>query len=199
MNIKPYILPILTVTLVGLFVSMSYFSFKSSSKQLNIAIMSEDINNLKNIFNRIQATCRIIDFDAQKNIINFLNVGNFEGSEVGPMNLAYPDKWEGPYVDDNPTMQTLEYQVVKTKKGYFITPGDGVELPNGKIIGKDIPLTENTDIEQLMKTDLLMEGKVLAAPIETDPNRATELLDTLLRPNGGMVKIDYANQRVTAA
>lgn len=198
MNFKGYLLPTLTLTLVSLFIVMSFFTFKRSSKQLTIDIMVEDINNLKGIFDRIQATCRIISFDYQKNRINFLNVGEFVGSEVGPMNLAYPDKWKGPYVRDNPTMQTLEYQVVRTKKGYFVTPGDGVELPNGKIIGKDIQLTENTDIEQLMKTDLLIEGKALAAPIATDSSRSEELLDTLLRPNGGFVKVDYANQRVIA-
>jgi len=198
MNFKGYLLPMLTVVLVSLFIAMSFFTYKRSSKQLTIDIMVEDIDNLKSIFDRIHATCNIISFDYQKNRINFLNVKEFVGSEVGPMNLAYPDKWEGPYVEDNPTMQTLEYQVVKTRKGYFVTPGDGVELPNGKVIGKDIPLTEDTDIEQLMHTELMIDGKALAAPIITDPNRSEELLDTLLRPNGGMVKIDYANQRVIA-
>ncbi len=199
MNIRPYILPIITVCVVGIFIYLSFWVFKKSSKQVTLDMMSQDVQTLKGIFDRIQMTCKIIDFDYQKNPINFLNVEEFTGSEVGPMNLAYPENWEGPYVPDNPTMQALEYQIVKTKQGYFITPGDGVTLPNGKVIGKDIPLDENADMATVIKNDLTVSGKVLAAPITTDPDRSQEMLDTLLRPNGGMVKIDYARQQVTAA
>jgi hypothetical protein len=110
----------------------------------------------------------IIDFDNQKNSINFLNVAKFTGSEVGPMNLAHPEKWEGPYLQDNPTMQHIAYQVVSTKKGYFITPGEGVKLPNNKIVGKDIVLDKKANIEAMMiDADALMyKDRSLAAALE---------------------------------
>lgn len=68
------------------------------------------------------------------------------------MNLAHPEKWQGPYVNDNPTMQGREYLIVRTKKGHYLTPGEGVELPNGKIVGKDIMLDEEVDLESLAQT-----------------------------------------------
>ncbi len=128
-------------------------------------IIAEHITQLKDVFEKIHHDCGIIDFDAQKNPINFLNVTKFAGSEVGPMNLAHPEKWQGPYMKENPTIYHIAYQVVSTKKGYFVTPGEGVTLPNKKIVGKDILFNKNVDIEALM-TDvgaLSYKNKPLAA------------------------------------
>ena len=110
----------------------------------------------------------IIDFDNQQNPINFLNVAKFAGSEVGPMNLVHPEKWEGPYLKDNPTLYHIVYQVVSTKKGYYITPGDGVMLPNKKVIGKDIVLDQKADIDLMMLNpdELLYKDRPLAARLE---------------------------------
>ena len=117
---------------------------------------------------RIHKTCVIIDFDAQKNPINFLNVEKFTGSEVGPMNLVHPEKWEGPYLKENPTMFHIAYQVVSTKKGYFVTPGDGVTLPNKKVIGKDIILDQKANIDAMMANpqELMYKDRPLAARLE---------------------------------
>src|SRR5690348_6473169 len=78
-------------------------------------IMADHIAELKTTFEKIHHDCGIIDFDAQKNPINFLNVTQFVGSEVGPMNLVHPEKWQGPYMKDNPTIYHIAYQVVSTK------------------------------------------------------------------------------------
>lgn len=135
-------------------------------------MMAQDIAKLAEIFKRIEKTCGISSFDAQTNPINFLNIkkDGFVGSEVGSMNLARPEKWQGPYLQDNLEIQEKEYEVVSTKKGYFIVPGKGVELPNGKIIGTDIILDENADIAAMMhdKDKLMFEGKPLAAPLVTE-------------------------------
>ena len=61
-------------------------------------MIAEHIEQLSAIFKRIGKECGIIDFEHQRNYIDFLNVIAFEGSEVGPMNLRYPTKWQGPYV-----------------------------------------------------------------------------------------------------
>jgi len=84
------------------------------------------------------------------------------------MNLAHPDKWQGPYVQENPTIYHIAYQVVSTKKGYFITPGDGVRLPNKKVVGKDIVLDNNADIEKMMLDPqiFLWRDKVFAARLD---------------------------------
>ena len=65
-------------------------------------------------------------------------------------------------------MQHIPYQVVSTKKGYFVTPGDGVKLPNKKVIGKDIVLDQKADIEAMMLNadQLLYKIDRLAARLE---------------------------------
>jgi len=147
------------------------FSIKESfyrKRQISGCIIAYDVKKLQKIFEDIHQTCRIISFDYQKNPINFLNVKSFTSSEVGPMNLAYPEKWQGPYLADNLEVQGIAYQVVRTKNGHFIIPGDGVVLPKGKKIGLDLSIDENTDISALVlnKQPLNYKGRALAAPLK---------------------------------
>lgn len=123
--------------------------------------IEKDLTTLKEIIERINKTCRITSFDSLKTSINFLNVESFSGSEVGGMNLANPKKWEGPYLKENPKIEGVEYQIVHTRDGEFITPGDGVRLPNKKVIGTDILFDEGVDIEKMMadKNLLQKDGK----------------------------------------
>ncbi len=51
-----------------------------------------DLAQLDDIFKRIHETCNIMSIDESKNSINFLTVEKFVGSEVGPLNLAHPEK-----------------------------------------------------------------------------------------------------------
>jgi len=152
-----------SLIIIGLIIT-SFINFYYRSSILTGHIIAEDVKKLARIFNTIDRQCRIIGFDYDKNPINFLNVEKFSGSEIGSMNLAYPDKWDGPYLFDNLTVQSIEYMIVATDNGYFITPGDGVALPNGKVIGKDIVFDRKSDIAQMMydKTQLYYGGRPLA-------------------------------------
>lgn len=166
MNNGRFIIGVATgIVVIALFVvSMVNFVYRADIE--TGTLIADDIKKLSVIFDRINSKCVILGFDEQQNIINFLTVEKFVGSEVGSMNLAYPDKWEGPYIGDNPTMQGKEYMIVRTKQGYFITPGNGVKLPNGAIIGQNIVLDENADIEGLMANrTLYYRGRVLAARV----------------------------------
>ncbi len=162
-----YLLPAVVIT-AAFFVGMTLVNTLYRAKDDAGMMMADAVIELRDTFRRIHKTCVIIDFDNQKNSINFLNVEKFTGSEVGPMNLAHPEKWQGPYLQENPTMQHIAYQVVSTQKGYFITPGDGVKLPNNKIVGKDIVLDKKADIEAMMiNPELLMyKDRPLAAALE---------------------------------
>lgn len=149
---------------VGLSIKESFYH----ERQISGTVIANDVQKLQKIFEDIHKTCRILSFDYPKNPINFLNVQTFTSSEVGSMNLAHPKKWQGPYVEDNLEVQGIAYQVVRTKKGYFITPGDGVTLPNGKKVGSDIPIDENTDISALVQPGqpFNFKGRALAAPLK---------------------------------
>lgn len=164
---KNMIFPAVVIAATVVFVGMTLFNTVYRAKDDSGMMMADAVVELRDVFHRIHKTCVIIDFDDQKNSINFLNVEKFSGSEVGPMNLAYPEKWEGPYLKENPTMQHIAYQVVSTNKGYFITPGDGVKLPNKKIVGKDIVLDKKADVEAMMTNaeQLMYKDKPLAAEL----------------------------------
>lgn len=167
LTIRQHIVPIISAFVLGclcvIFVMNTFFESRSNT----ISTIVRDLNKLVHMLETIDNSCGIIDFDHQKNSINFLNVISFVGSEVGSMNLRYPDKWEGPYLNDNPTIQHKEYQVVSTRYGYFITPGDGVVLPNGKVVGTDIKIDKDADIAAMMhqKDVLLFDNQSLAAPL----------------------------------
>lgn len=162
------LLPFIVAGAIVIFVGITFFDTLYRAKADVGIMIAQEVVQLRDIFHRIHKTCIIIDFDEQKNHINFLNVEKFTGSEVGPMNLVHPDKWEGPYLKDNPTMQKIAYQVVSTKKGYFITPGDGVKLPNKKVVGKDIILDQKADIEAMMidPQALMYKDRALAARLD---------------------------------
>lgn len=165
---RDYFLPTIIIAAVVLFIGIALFDTWYRTKDDVGMMIAVEVIRLRDIFHRIHKTCTIIDFDAQKNPINFLNVKTFAGSEVGPMNLVYPEKWEGPYLQDNPMLYNIAYQVISTKKGYYITPGDGVKLPNNKVIGKDIILDQKARIDAMMANDqeLMYHDKPLAARLE---------------------------------
>ncbi len=146
------------VVIAGLCV-VSFINFYYRSEYVTGTMISQEVKRLGGIFQAIHQRCKILGFDNQQNLINFLNVEKFVGSEVGPMNLKYPEKWDGPYLKDNPTIQTKEFMVVHTQQGYFVTPGNGVRLPSGKVIGKDIVFDESADIGQMIQDRLLVFKK----------------------------------------
>lgn len=167
-NVKP---ALLLGILAVFFVVISLFNFWFRAYSYDPAFIQKDLKTLQEIFITIDNDCKILGFDFQRNPINYLNVGTFKSSELGSMNLAYPHNWKGPYLNDNLQVQNKEYQIVSTKKGYFITPGDNVLLPNGKTIGKEIILNEDADIEQLMRDDNALSFKgqplAIALPLQT--------------------------------
>jgi len=184
------VIPVLTISLFVLLVGVSLFRVFYQVQTFSDQIIAKEVVDLVTIFKKIDEKCKIIDFDYQKNPINFLNVEKFVGSEVGPMNLSYPQNWEGPYLKDNPTIQEKEYQIVRTKKGYFIAPGDGVVLSNGKVVGKDIVLDEDANIPAMMIDENLLnfKGKALAAPLQigvSDFEKA--VLENIVRAEDGLV------------
>jgi len=184
-----YLTPLLTIGLFVVLIGLSVVSMWYRSQNDIGYLIADEIATLATIFKRIEESCKIINFDHQKNPINFLNIkkGGFVGSELGSMNLAHPEQWDGPYLVENPKIEGCEYQIVHTKNGYFITPGQGVKLPNGKIIGKDIMLDEHADIMAMMQDEQQLRfcDRPLAAPIymrrfslpDTTPHGTTHAID----------------------
>lgn len=180
--------PIITVAIFVALIVIVAFNFFYQPKHANADVIVKNLALLQSLFKKIDERCKIISFDHQKNPVNFLNVGTFKGAEIGPMNLAYPTQWQGPYLENNPKLQNKEYEIVRTKKGYFIAPGEGVQLPNGKVMGKTVILNDNSDIEAMMKDEnaLMYKGKALAVFL---PLSSTEWQKILLEqlPDDGLI------------
>jgi hypothetical protein len=147
-----------SITFLILFVLLvKYFQKNTQNDDNKIA---KHLEELKTIFYNIDKDCKIINIKGKKNNINFLNTISFKGHQVGPLILENPLKWKGPYLNNNYEIQYIEYQIIKTKYGIFITPGEGVKLSNGKIIGENINIKE-TDNEYNIKAQLRIKGKNL--------------------------------------
>ncbi len=133
-----------------------------------------DIEKLQTIFNSINESAQIVSFKGRKAPINFLTVRSFAGSSVGPLKVTRPDQWKGPYITEPIEAQGIEYQLVATKKGVYIVPGDGVQLANGKVMGDTVRITDASDIDVMMSdpTQLQSKSKPLAAKLTLTPQRA---------------------------
>ncbi len=115
------------------------------------SVISSDLARIEDVLNQIHKTCNIIDIRDEGALIDFLTVQKFTGSTIGCLNLAYPYKWKGPYMQVNPTVQMKFYEIMHTKTGYFVIPGKGVKLPNGLVIGKDIVITSDSIIDPMLQ------------------------------------------------
>ncbi|HBY05680.1 MAG: hypothetical protein UV38_C0001G0123 [candidate division TM6 bacterium GW2011_GWE2_42_60] len=166
--ISVYLLPTITGLFLILLLSIALHRYSRDAKLLTNQLLADNIEQLTTIFKRIDEKCKIIDFEHEKNFVDFLNVKGFTGSEVGAMNLAAAEAWEGPYLPTNPTVQDKNFVIVETAAGYYLAPGDGITLANGKIIGKDIILNKDTNFEKLIQdpTALQYNGRPLAALIK---------------------------------
>ena len=158
---------IISFLFIALFASV-IIRFTTQARVANDELIAEHVQKLQGIFRRINETCKITGFRHEKDHIDFLNVISFAGSVVGPMNLLEPKHWEGPYVDESLTIDGKEYQLVSSKSGYYIVPGDGVKLSNGKVIGKTLTILPTSNIERMMHDPqaLMSNNKSLAAKIE---------------------------------
>lgn len=161
-------LPILTILFFLLLFAIAVYRLYQNVREVPSTLVADHIEKLAGIFKKIEETGGIDRFDEEKNRIDFLNVKSFVGSKVGSLTLYHPERWQGPYIDENPTIQDKPYVVVKTSVGYYIVPGDGVKLSNGKVIGKDIVIDKNTDFEKLTRDPqgLLHENRPLAVLIK---------------------------------
>lgn len=172
-NKHKYFWPIVVGILFFLFfISSSVYYFLKLRKS-DDALISEHVQKLSDIFKIINQQTNIMKIEGDRATIDFLNTKSFAGSSVGPLVLQYPQKWQGPYLIDEPRIQNKLYQILKTKKGYYIVPGDGVRLQNGKVLGKDLILNINSDIESLLldfKGLLGKNGKPLASKISITNN-----------------------------
>ena len=182
-SVKQSSLQIIVSILLCMLFMLSCVTFWYQSSIVTDQNIVTDVTMLASIFKKINEECEIVDFKFQRNnSIDYLQVISFEGSEIGSMALKNPKKWQGPYLRDNLTAQGKFYQIIRTRDGHFIAPGDGVLLHNGKTIGKDIVFDHNANIPEMVKnpSKLQFQGKPLAAKIDVGLQKSVVPVDELL-------------------
>lgn len=121
-----------------------------------------------NIIRSIDNDCKIIKLIGNNNPVNFFNIKEFSGNTIGSIQIADPLKWHGPYLDYIPSYNDVPLSLVNTASGLYIVPGNGTLLENGKIMGTDIIIDQNTNMDEIIKNypELLLENKkILYAPV----------------------------------
>lgn len=145
-----------SVFIIGfLFILTIFYSLYNQKLSLD-HLIRRDVARISLALKKIDQDADITSFEHVKNHVNFLNVVDFVGSEVGPMNLKKPKGWQGPYMNDNPTMHEQYYLVVNLDGKYYITPGEGVKISSGQRIGKQIHLNNEADISGLASQGLAL-------------------------------------------
>lgn len=158
---------LLSVSFLSLLVLTFFIRVYTSKPQYLASVIKEDLLVINQALAKIDKECNILTIRSDSAIIDFLTVQKFVGSTVGCLNLAYPENWKGPYIQLTPTYQTKPYALVKARDGFFIVPGNGVKMPNGLTIGKDIIINETMDVSPLLlqKGALNFKGSQLALKI----------------------------------
>jgi len=160
------------ITLAALLLFTIWFlMYRAKADQSGMIV--KQVQQIAEIFKKIDADCGIIGFEDEggnriKNYIDFLTTKAVAGSQIGSMNVLYPQKWQGPYVNENITAQEHYYYVINIKGDYYIIPGDGVKLSNGKVIGKDIIIDASSNIEDMTKDPMALNynGQPLAVRLD---------------------------------
>lgn len=127
-------------------------------------VIHEQIAAINQVLNDIDRNCNILTVRGPSTSIDFLTVEKFVGSTIGGLNLAHPQKWSGPYMQQIPVIQGKPYQIARVYEGYCIMPGNGVVLPNHEKIGEDLVITPNTPITPMIQPGgaLYCDGGALA-------------------------------------
>lgn len=146
-----YFIPTLISALLIILLALMIWSTIYQSKNYTDKLIIEDLIKIDAVLKKINKDAGIKSIGQDKSNVDFLNVVKFAGSQIGPLNLKNPERWKGPYLVTNPTIQEKFYQILKNNNVYFVVPADGVKLANGKIIGKDIILNNESDMQKLMK------------------------------------------------
>jgi hypothetical protein len=143
---------IFSSTLLAFLLLIFFLKIYQDTSSVRVSVMREDLEVLQQILNRIDKECNILNVRSKGADLDFFTVEKFTGSNVGCLNLAYPKNWRGPYLQQDPTMDGRFYEILRARDGYFIVPGQGVRLPNGLVMGKDVMLSDQVRLEDLLKS-----------------------------------------------
>jgi len=150
-----------------LLIGLYFFKIYRQKPYFVTNIIAKDLRVLHSVLNKIDDECNILSVKHGHIVLDFLTVNGFAGSAIGGMNLAYPKKWQGPYLKRDLMLNGKYYELAHVRDGTYIIPGKGVKLPNKKIMGQEVQVKHYTTLAKLLEPggDLNFKGKALAKKI----------------------------------
>jgi hypothetical protein len=155
MRFFPYLSGLLFASLLLIFFSMNFFE----RKKVLAETIQEDLQEIIRDLIDIDTNCNILSIMKNNCVVDFLTIKAFSGSMLSELNLAYPERWKGPYRKTNHLIQGRFYEITKLKDCYALVPGAGVKLPGKKIMGKDIICDETVEAKTLFDEGGLLRHK----------------------------------------
>lgn len=150
---------VFSATFLALLVVFVFFKIYYTKPHFIAQLIKADLYRLEEILHKVDKTCEILSLQNDREKINFLTIKSFSGSMVGGINLAHPKKWGGPYVKQNPSIQNKFYELVQAQDGYFVVPGNGVVLPNGAVMGRDVVINRKIALGSALQPTGLLNYK----------------------------------------
>ena len=132
--------------------AIGFFLYK---KNFFCCKVNDEIQTLSTLITTVDQDCKIMGFANSLNTADFLNVKEFAGNTVGSMIIAYPENWKGPYCNHIPSYKNKPLAIFFKNNTAYIVPGNETVLEDGSIVGKDIIFNDETDIENMMKNQVV--------------------------------------------
>ena len=151
--------PLMGVVVLGALLFFGIRGITQKNPDAMAAKLHNDLQQLAMLMQRIDKDCSIVEVDCESNNIDFLTLEKAEGSEVGALTLAYPEKYKGPYLKKDLMYQEVLYQIVHAHDGFFMVPGIGTRLPNGLEMGTDVVITQKTHMQELIQPGAALNYK----------------------------------------
>lgn len=155
-------------TVLALMLIISLFKVYYNKPYFTASLIGNDVKIVHDALHSIDKRCNILRFNNRRVILDFFTVSSFDGSVIGGVSLAYPKKWTKAVLHRNPIIQQKFYEVVRAQDGFFVVPGEGVTLPTGLVMGKDVVIKRQTQVGPMIRPDgkLFFKGIKLAKRLQ---------------------------------
>jgi len=140
-----YVGSMIMLLLMGLCFAFLFMNYPS----LKTRLVRRDMQRIVRALYQVDRYCHIETVTPGLHPLNFLTLPRPTERDFCGIELEFPKQWTGPYFSEVPVLDNTPYQLLKTEKGLFLVPGNGVRLPNGNVIGIDIVWHYTTEVAAL--------------------------------------------------
>lgn len=172
-----YVISLVSISLLA----MCTAHFVANGSTWSPGMVGANLHKINEALLRFDQDCGIQRSVPGRYSLHFLTLRYPSVDDLGGFLLKSTQGFAGPYMRTVPVVDGYPYALVVNAQGMFIVPGDGVQLPNGHRLGKEIFLDAESDIEGLVANGILAyQGEPLVrkytpgsfSPLDTEKDRS---------------------------